>query len=365
MASHLVDVIREFLFGTSGRRHIPNLDGALRPNEALQEADRLGPSLDTPQDVAVDAAGQVFASSGNTLVHLDPGTGGWNVIARFGGAVSGIASHRALGLVAAVAGLGLVRVGEDGAVHTLAEIADALCPTGVAVDRDGRICIALGSTRNPLEAWSRDLMEKGRTGKVLRVTPGRSGVETLAGGLAFPHGIAIRRQDGAILVAESWRHRVLAVPADGRAPEVVVDNLVGYPSGLAPDGHGGWWLAFLALRTQLVEFVLREDRFREAMIARIRPDEWIAPRLSSEETPLQPQQLGALRNHGIRKPWAPPKSYGLVVRMDAGFAATASLHSRSNGTRHGLTGVAATAASVIVASKGSNSILTVPTASLP
>jgi len=362
MAWHVADVLRELLFGTSGRSHIPNLDGAWRPNEMLDEAEPVGGSIAAPEDVVVDHAGRVVASSGHMLVRLDNESGGWNEIARFDGAVSGIAHDPSLGLVAAVAGRGVVRVGDDGSVHTLAELDQPICPTGLAIDPEGRICIALGSERNPLHAWSRDLMEKGKTGKVLRVTPGKSGVETLADGLAFPYGVAIRPGDGAILVAESWRHRLIAIPADGRKPHVVADNLVGYPSRLAADGQGGWWLSLLALRTQLVEFVLREDRFREAMIAQIRPEEWIAPRLSPEETALQPQQLGALRNHGIRKPWAPPKSYGLVARLDAGFAATASLHSRSNGTRHGITGLAPTAGALIVASKGSDSILKLPTA---
>ena len=40
---------------------------------------------------------------------------------------------------------------------------------------------------------------------------------------------------------------------------------------------------------------------------------------------------------GIHKPWAPSRSYGLVVRLDAAMRPVASFHSRANGHRHGVT----------------------------
>jgi hypothetical protein len=37
------------------------------------------------------------------------------------------------------------------------------------------------------------------------------------------------------------------------------------------------------------------------------------------------------------KPWSPSWSYGLVARLDASYRPNASLHSRANGRRHGVT----------------------------
>ena len=48
-------------------------------------------------------------------------------------------------------------------------------------------------------------------------------------------------------------------------------------------------------------------------------------------------QGGGLKQLGILKPWAPTRSYGLVVRRDAEGEPRASFHSRADGRRHGIT----------------------------
>jgi hypothetical protein len=37
------------------------------------------------------------------------------------------------------------------------------------------------------------------------------------------------------------------------------------------------------------------------------------------------------------KPWSPSRSYGLIARLDDAYRPMASLHSRTNGRRHGVT----------------------------
>ena len=68
------------------------------------------------------------------------------------------------------------------------------------------------------------------------------------------------------------------------------------------------------MRTHLVEFVLREDDFRQEMMATIPPGLWIAPALATSGHCLEPMQFGWIKALGIEKPWAPPRSYGLLVR---------------------------------------------------
>ncbi len=70
------------------------------------------------------------------------------------------------------------------------------------------------------------------------------------------------------------------------------------------------------VRTHLVEFVLREDDFREEMMRTIPPAYWIAPALATSSDCHEPMQFGSIKALGIEKPWAPPRSYGLVVRID-------------------------------------------------
>jgi len=96
----------------------------------------------------------------------------------------------------------------------------------------------------------------------------------------------------------------------------VNSNLPGYPARLAKAKGGGFWLSFFAVRTHLVEFVLREDDFREEMMRTIDPSLWVAPALATSGHCLEPMQFGSIKALGIQKPWAPPRSYGLLVRID-------------------------------------------------
>jgi hypothetical protein len=101
------------------------------------------------------------------------------------------------------------------------------------------------------------------------------------------------------------------------------------------------------VRTHLVEFVLREDDFRNEMMRTIPPKYWVAPALSSNDDCLEPMQFGGIKALGIQKPWAPPRSYGLVARLDASGEVMESLHSRVGGRYHGVTAAIETAQGLV------------------
>jgi hypothetical protein len=150
---------------------------------------------------------------------------------------------------------------------------------------------------------------------------------------------------------------VLQVSAQGRAPQPLLAELPGYPSRMAPAADGGFWLSCFVCRTQLVEFVLREKAYRERMVAEIDPRHWIAPALSSGHSFLEPLQGAGVKNMGVLKPWAPPRSYGLVIRLDAAGRPLASLHSRVDGQHHGIVAAAECAGALYVLSRGAGRVL--------
>ena len=57
------------------------------------------------------------------------------------------------------------------------------------------------------------------------------------------------------------------------------------------------------------------------------------------------------------KPWAPPRSYGLLVRIDEDGEAVESLHSRVGGRHHGITAARDTAQGLVIVSRGSGRVL--------
>jgi len=137
----------------------------------------------------------------------------------------------------------------------------------------------------------------------------------------------------------------------------LLDDLPGYPGRLSPTPDGGAWLAIFAPRSQLVEFVLRENRYRHWMMETIEPAHWIAPTLRAGISYKEPMQGGAVKTLGIFKPWAPSRSYGLAVRLDRDFIPTTSLHSRAEGKRHGVTSCLEKRGELIVACKGDNALV--------
>ena len=118
------------------------------------------------------------------------------------------------------------------------------------------------------------------------------------------------------------------------------DQLPVYPSRIAPASDGGFWLTAFTAITQLIEFILRERGYRKRMMREVPPEFWVAPRLRSGGSFREPMQGAHLKTMGVVKPWAPPRSYGLVIRLASDFSPLFSFHSRVDGENHGVTAVA-------------------------
>jgi len=315
---------------------VPVMDGALKPNEML---DMLEPVFKVEGvDNLMSTGGRLMASRGSTLLHLDD-SGGPCPIHRFSDPISALAADSS-GRIAVGLASGRVSILDLPHKQAVAEISIS-CPTALMfVDDD--LWIASGSQTNGPEEWQRDLMTLGQSGAIHLWDTRADTTAEIARGLAWPYGLA-RMADGSILVSESWRHRLVRLPPNPKnggpisPEETPLSGLPGYPARIVPDGEGGFWLTIFAPRNQLIEFVLRETEYRQRMIASMKPDFWIAPCLRSGSDFREPLQGGGVKQMGVLKPWAPTRSYGLVVHLDRHLEPTASLHSRANGHVHGVT----------------------------
>ena len=63
---------------------------------------------------------------------------------------------------------------------------------------------------------------------------------------------------------------------------------------------------------------------------------------------------------GVLKPWAPPRSYGLVLRVSSDGRVLRSLHSQVDGRHHGITAIREHRGSLYAACKGRGRLLRVP-----
>ncbi len=339
---------------------VPVMDGALKPNERLD-------ALDTPfRLAAVDnltvAGGRLLASSGGALFRLDPDADPVEVT-RFADDISALAADPA-GRIAVGLASGRVMI-LDNNLTTVGTETAIPCPTALLFGDDGTLWVASGSARNRPDEWQRDLMTHGKSGGIHRWRVGDGPAEQIAGGLAWPNGLALTG-DGGLIVSESWAHRLVRVgmnsaPNAAAVAKTTLKNLPGYPARIVPATGGGFWLAVFAPRNQLVEFVLKETEYRERMVATIDPEYWIAPCLRSGKDFREQLQGGGVKQMGVLKPWAPTRSYGLVVKLDPDLAPVASLHSRANGHVHGITSLAllerAGGMQLLIGAKGDNAVI--------
>ena len=341
---------------------VPVFDGALKSNNLLEDAPVFA-TLDAPQDLATDGR-SLFVANGKTVLRYDLASAGIEAPAvatevhRFERPVSALACLPGGGMAVALDGSEVRILGgtHDGRRWTAVAGEPLHAVNALSVTGD-RLLFTDGSREHSVEHWKNDLMGLGRSGRVLELNLADGSERELASGMA--HAFGACAVGDAVWASESWGHRVMAYGGAQRA-RAVTDALPGYPSRITPASAqhgGGYWLTCFTLRTQLVEFVLREPAYRKRMLAEIDPQYWIAPALNSGNTYLEPMQGAQLKTMGVVKPWAPPHSYGLVIRLTPEGLVRYSLHSRFDGKHHGVVAAIECQGDLYLLAKGCGRIL--------
>ena len=352
----MIQALKSFADQLMGRGEaaitVPSFDGALKPNQLLEEAEVLA-SLEAPEDLATDGV-SLFVADGAHVLRYNGTTS--SQVAQFNRTITALACLPGGGLAVALDGREVrVHGGEhDGRTWTAVNGKPLVAANAIAATADGRLLVTDGSATQPYERWCHDLMGLGHSGRLVALDLQSGDARELASGLAYAFGAC--SVGDAIWVAESWRHRLLQVGGPD-ASKAQLDRLPGYPSRLTPATQGGLWLTVFTARTQLVEFVLREPAYRKRMMKEIEPQYWVAPTLRSGGTFLEPMQGAHLKTMGISKPWAPPRSYGLVIRLTPEGLPRYSLHSRVSGQNHGVVAAVECQGELFVLAKGARRIL--------
>src|SRR5271166_127456 len=334
---------------------VPPMDGAFRPNTAIETA-QVVTKGDQPDNVVV-AGGSAFYSDGARVIRLaadrTPET-----IAAMPGAVTAIAGAPDGTLAIATISGGISFVGpRQPALRALRIEAGQGDITAMAFVDAERLAITVGSQVTPGSKWREDLMQLRRAGSAWIGNVVSGAAEKIADGLGYPAGV-VGGGSEELVVAEAWLNRLVGVDKRG-GRRVLLDNLPAYPGRLSSASRGGYWLTLFAPRNQLVEFVLREPAYRKRMMREIQPDYWVSPSLTPHESPLSPMQEGGQKIGGAIKPWAPSLSYGLVARLDRNCQPQYSLHSRADGRRHGVTSAVEFGERLLATSRGAGLLVEV------
>jgi hypothetical protein len=334
---------------------IPIFDGALKPNRILDDAEQVM-QVPSAEDLATNGT-SIFIAEGSRVVRLNDRS--LEDVATFSHDIAALACMPDGGFAVALKS-GEIRISggfADGATWTNVEGKPLRSVNSITLRRNGRLLVSDGSAQFDHDHWCHDLMSRGQSGRLVELDPVDLSSRVIAKNLSYAFGVCEFKQ--AAWLCESWKHRILQCEP-GEESTVVLGGLPGYPSRISPSSDGGFWLTAFAGRTQLIEFVLREPQYRKRMMAEVDPQYWIAPALSSGHSFLEPLQGAGVKMRGVLKPWAPPRSYGLVIKLSSSGSVQYSFHSRLDGTNHGVVAAVECQGELIVLSKGSGRLLRLP-----
>ncbi|NYG55707.1 SMP-30/gluconolactonase/LRE family protein [Nocardioides perillae] len=161
---------------------------------------------------------------------------------------------------------GLLAVDPDGgAVEVLVAEVDGramrFC-NNAAVASDGGVWFSDSSREHSIEDWKADLVQLGRTGRLLhRAADGT--VTTHLDGLAFANGVALAADESWVVVAETSARTLVRLWLTGEragSRELMSDDLPGYPDNIARGSDGLVWVSIASPRDPLVERLQRGPR---------------------------------------------------------------------------------------------------------
>lgn len=349
MMGRLMTGVREFLAPSSVQNvSVPPFEAGLRPNSLLDECRAVDVSS-TPDDLVV-INGRIVMACGSSIRTVTAGNE--STLCEFSGLVTALATDGAE-VIAAVEGHGLVAVDEAGAHRVVCAADDVQVGVTAIAASQGRILACIGARGMVASMWPEALLDHVQMGQVVEVASSTS-VSVLCDGLGWPSGVCIVGDD--VMVSVSHEHRVGLL--GGGAVETVVAALPAHPGRIVASGTG-WWIAFPYPRNRAAEMFMSEPNFVREMKALVPRENWLVPALRSDNVYRDPLQIGQQRVMGVVKPWAPARSYGLVAHVTRGGRVSHSLHSRPDGSRHGITGVALDGDRLVLACAGSRGLLEV------
>jgi sugar lactone lactonase YvrE len=252
----------------------PGFSGPYAANEALAAVERLPLDAPGPEDVAVDAEGNVYAGlADGRLVRLPQGGGPLTTVVNTGGRPLGLAFDAGGRLLVADARKGLLRVDlATGALEVLATEHGGR-PFGFTDDldvgADGTVYFTDASDRFGIDDYRLDFLEHRPSGRLLAYRPQAGSVRCLIDGLHFANGVAVSPDQRFVLVVETGRYRIfqhwLAGPKQGTT-DLFVENLPAFPDGVSAGASGTFWVACAAPRDPTLDQLLPTPAARKVLV---------------------------------------------------------------------------------------------------
>lgn len=153
----MIKVIKRYLGRGEFSITVPPMDGALMPNELLEESEKIC-SVEAPDCLAL-MNGQPVVSSRSRILYIDDPE---KEVGCFDSEITCLTNLPDGGLVVALSDGRIVILPNKGQNHVLPLKEKLRCITAMQADGADRLWVTQGSSQNDYRDWKRDLMEKKR-----------------------------------------------------------------------------------------------------------------------------------------------------------------------------------------------------------
>ena len=218
----MMQMIKSRLDQFLGRGHaavtVPSLDGALKPNNRLEEAAE-GISGDAPDNLVLFNGQPVWSEGALIFSGRDK-----TLLVQMKSDVTAMAVSTAGDLAVALLEGGIQMLDVKGELKKSFTAPELSCVTSMVFVAPETLVVAVGSTVNPITDWARDLLEQRSSGQIVVLDTISGHLNVIAKNLAFPSGL-LRAADGSLIVSEAWACQLLQIDLSSGQKISVMEDL--------------------------------------------------------------------------------------------------------------------------------------------
>lgn len=312
--------------------------GVFAPNTALAGLTEIAlpDGMQGPEDI-VEWNGAIYVSTQNGFIlKFDAASNSFSKFAETGGKPLGLEIWQDT-LIVADAYKGLLQVAMDGSVKTLTNTVNGtpmvyiddldITEKGIIYASDASTKFGAEAAGSTLAASLLELMEHGRTGRLIAYDLKTGQTRLVSQDYAFSNGVAIAPDGESVWMVETGRYRVLEIAPDG-TEKVIIDNLPGFPDNINRGPDGTYFVGLVSKRASALD-QLSDKPFLRKLIWRL--PEFMKPQAQDYGFILQLDKDGNVMRTWQDPSGAYPATTGAIVLGDRLYVS--SLTSKTLGYR--------------------------------
>src|SRR6266496_411263 len=251
----------------------PELTGVYAQNSELSKIERLPVDGFAPEDVAIDDQDRIYCGTADGRIFRFPADGARpEVFANTQGRPLGLIFDHDGNLIVADAVKGLLAIDPNGEIAALSTQADGVpfrCTNDLDVAENGTIYFTDSSYKFSLTELKAEILEHQPNGRLLAFDPRTKQTRVIFPDLYFPNGVAVSPDQSFVLVCETGSYGVRRVwisgPKAGQS-DTFIDNLPGFPDGIASNGRDKFWLALVNRRDAALDALMPHPFLRKVVM---------------------------------------------------------------------------------------------------